>query len=146
MAPQPPPRKPPLPPRPLGGSRPLPDGQPQRTGIGNAGSSRRQLARPPLAPTMICFAILILLVYVTFEVPRDAVNVHLISAIVGLFGSVSLLGWFRQALNIRRSTGAFSEWPGRWESTRYMWLLVSLAWLGGAANVYFTVYELVRPK
>jgi len=146
MAPQPPPRKPPLPPRPIGGSGLLPKVQPQRTGGGNAGSSKRQLARPPLAPAIICLTILLMLVYATFGVSRDAVNLHLFASMVGLFGSVSLLGWFRQSLNIRRSTGAFSEWPGRWESTRYMWLLVTLAWLGGAVNVYFTVYELVRPK
>jgi hypothetical protein len=95
---------------------------------------------------IIGLVMLILLVIVTLGVSRDSVTLHLFASIVGLFGSVSLLGWFRQTLNIRKSTGSFSEWLGRWESTRYMWLLVTLAWLGGAANVYFAVYELVRPK
>lgn len=146
MAPQPPPRKPPLRPiSPVGGGQ-RPGGKPQRTGVVRAGGSKGQLARPPLAPVVIGLAILILLVAVTLVVSRDSVGLHLFASIVGLFGSVSLLGWFRQTLNIRKSTGSFSEWPGRWESTRYMWLLVTLAWLGGAVNVYFSVYELVRPK
>jgi hypothetical protein len=146
MAPQPPPRKPSVPPRPAGARTPPPGGTPQPASVGNTGGSKRQLARPPIAPVIIGLVMLILLVIVTLGVSRDSVNLHLFASIVGLFGSVSLLGWFRQTLNIRKSTGSFSEWPGRWESTRYMWLLVTLAWLGGAANVYFAVYELVRPK
>lgn len=148
MAPQPPPRKPPGVPRPSTAIR-----RPASTGsvpkpipsVGKPGLSS-DLARPPWVPILICSAIIGIVVFVTLSVDREAISTHLAAAALGMFGSVVVLGWFRHSLNVKRSTGSFSEWPGPWESTRYMWLLVTLAWLGGAANVYFAVYELVRPK
>ena len=97
-------------------------------------------------PFALCGLLVIALIYYTFGVSRDNTPAHFVASLFGMFGSIAILGWFRQELNVRRSTGSFSEWPGPWESTKYMWLLVTLAWLGGALNLYFAVYELARPK
>lgn len=148
MATQPPPRKPPGVPRPTGLTGPTSTTARGQAPTPSAGRSRSSssLAQPPLVPVLVCVAIIGLVAYAAFAVSRESVGTHLAASIFGMFGSVIVLGWFRQSLNVRRSTGSFAEWPGPWESTRYMWLLITLAWLGGAFNVYFAVYELVRPK
>lgn len=149
MAPQPPPpRKPPIVSKP-GGVVGRPNlGQKSSVPTPTTRNSGRstELARPPLIPVLLSAGIVLFVTWAMFAVSRDSVELHVLAAAIGMFGSVGILGWFRQSLNVKRSTGAFSEWPGPWESTRYMWLLVTLAWLGGAMNLYFAVYELVRPK
>jgi hypothetical protein len=149
VAPQPPlPPKPPGPPPPLGGQpRSGAAGLGKRPTVPVASTrSALKLARPPWVPFALCGLLVIALIYYTFGVSRDNTPVHFVVSLFGMFGSIAILGWFRQELNVRRSTGSFSEWPGPWESTKYMWLLVTLAWLGGALNMYFAVYELARPK
>jgi len=148
MAPQPPPRKPPGIPRPTGsvGRPKSSSGVPAPTPSPSRSKASSDLAQPPIVPLLVSVAIVVLVVFAVLAVSRESVVAHLGASAIGMFGSVVVLGWFRQSLNVRRSTGSFAEWSGPWESTRYMWLLVSLAWLGGAFNVYFAVYELVRPK
>jgi hypothetical protein len=69
----------------------------------------------------------------------------LIGALLGMFGSVALLGWFRQALNLRRSSNSFSDWAGPFESTKYVSVLVLASWILGVVHLYISVYELLRP-
>lgn len=149
MAPQPP-----LPPKPPN-EPPTRGGAVSRSQAGaaiNPGSSvasvRKsiELARPPWVPFALCGVLFVAGFISTFGVSRNNTTVHSFAAVFGMFGSIVILGWFRQELNVRRSTGSFSEWPGPWESTKYMWLLVTFVWLSGALNVYFAVYELARPE
>ena len=149
MAPQPPlPRKPPGPPPPPGRqSRPVGAGSAVRPAAPVTQASKSLgLARPPWVPFALCGALVAMLAFSTFGVSRDNTPLHFVASLLGMFGSITILGWFRQELNVRRSSGSFSEWSGPWESTKYMWLIVTLAWLGGAMNMYFAVYELARPK
>jgi hypothetical protein len=76
---------------------------------------------------------------------RNQTGTHLIGALLGMFGSVALLGWFRQALNLRRSSNSFSDWAGPFESTKYVSVLVLASWILGVVHLYISVYELLRP-
>ena len=100
--------------------------------------------RPPLIPILCAFALVFLEVWFVL-LKRSSANMHLLAAIIGLFGSVVLLGWFRQSLNLRRSTSSFSEWSGPFESTRYLSSFVLLSWILGVINLYFSIYEKLRP-
>jgi hypothetical protein len=62
-----------------------------------------------------------------------------------MFGSVALLGWFRQSLNLRRSSNSFSDWAGPFESTKYVSALVLASWVLGVIHLYVSVYEILRP-
>jgi protein-S-isoprenylcysteine O-methyltransferase Ste14 len=109
----------------------------------SAKSSTRR-SRPPKKPIVVAALLFVLEVWFVF-VDRDRVNLHILASILGLFGSVAVLGWFRQSLNLLRSTGSFSDWSGPFESTRYLSFLVFSSWLLGVINLYVSVYEKLRP-
>ena len=125
---------------------PIP-GRSKKTPPPPGGSIKSELlkrGRPPLIPILCAVALVFLEVWFVL-LKRDSANMHLLAAIIGLFGSVVLLGWFRQSLNLRRSTSSFSEWSGPFESTRYLSLFVIASWILGVINLYFSVYEKLRP-
>jgi hypothetical protein len=100
--------------------------------------------RPPLLP----FAVIVLLLLIEIglmQISKLEIGPHLSGATLGMFASVIVLGWFRQALNNRRSTGSFSEWGGPLESTKAMWTLVVTSWLVGTWHLFVAMYELLRP-
>jgi len=105
-----------------------------------------RLSRPPVTPVVLCGTILVVATVVLFLARGEDSGQHLVAAVLGMFGTVLVLGWFRQSLNIKRSGGSFSDWSGPWEATRYMWLLVLAGWIIGASNLYLAVYEYVRPR
>jgi len=76
---------------------------------------------------------------------RNQTGIHLVGALLGMFGSVALLGWFRQSLNLRRSSNSFSDWAGPFESTKYVSVLVLASWVLGVIHLYVSVYEMLRP-
>ena len=107
-------------------------------------SGSGSLKRPPWIPVVIA-AVLLCLEFWLVSKERNLTQIHLVGALLGMFGSVALLGWFRQSLNLRRSTSSFSEWSGPFESTRYMSVLVFASWALGAIHLYISVYEILRP-
>lgn len=108
-------------------------------------SSRKRLSRPPLAPVIVLVVIAISAASVVTIFSRNAVLPHLFAAVVGMFGSVLVLGWFRIQLNGRISSGNFSDWGAGLDSSRLVLLLVCSAWFLGSVNLFFSVYELLRP-
>jgi len=100
--------------------------------------------RPPVVPVIAAFLLLALELWLVYK-DRSQVGIHIFGSLLGMFGSVLILGWFRQSLNLRRSSNSFSDWSGPFESTRYMSILVAASWLLGVMHVYFSVYELLRP-
>ena len=134
--PTPPRLKPPGLPVPPGGPTQLRPENPQRR-------PNRKLSRPPWIPILIVVALVGLEVWLLTK-GRSEVTLHLVASLVGMFGSVVLLGWFRQDLNIRQSTNFFSDWRGPFEATRYMSVLTATTWLISSINLYFSVYEACR--
>ena len=138
----------PVPP-PVSRTKPPPPTKKSRSGPSAPGGLTKyappsKRSRPPLIPILCAIALFFLEVWFLF-VGRERVTVHLLAAIIGLFGSVVLLGWFRQSLNLLRSTSSFSEWAGPFESTRYLSVFVLASWTLGVINLYFSVYEILRP-
>ena len=148
------PAPPPIPGRrPLGGPGAKSSGPPTiggqgslSKGVGSSSVSNKggKLNRPPLIPVLASLVLLGVGVWLITK-DRSQVGVHLVGSMFGMFGSVVVLGWFRQSLNLRLSSNSFSEWAGPFESTRYMSVLVAASWLLGVTHLYFSVYELLRP-
>lgn len=65
-----------------------------------------------------------------------------VAGIVGLFGSVVLLGMARSKESKLRASGRFSEWRVR--STTITMVLFLCAWSVGIANVFFVAKEWTR--
>lgn len=146
---------PPLPPR--------PPGPPRRPGVpGSAGPSgpggRGPRVSPPVTPTssggvkrppLVHFAVALVLVMVELwlmvQSSKVDVGSHFAGAALGMFVSVVVLGTFRLALNRRRASGAFSEWGGPIESTKFMWILVLTSWGLGTWHLWLAMYEILRP-
>jgi hypothetical protein len=116
------------------GSKPITSSRGERVGLG----------RPPLVPVVATCILLSLELWLVSK-NRSQVGIHVFGSLLGMFGSVVLLGWFRQSLNLRRSSNSFSDWSGPFESTRYMSILVAGSWVLGVMHLYFSVYELLRP-
>jgi len=135
---------PPPPPRPpLGGTAPSPIGPGEKRSKSSYARSAK-IQRPPLLP----FGVIVLLTFIEIglmQVSKLEIGPHLTGAILGMFASIVVLGWFRQALNNRRSTGSFSEWGGPLESTQVMWVFVVISWLVGTWHLFVALYELLRP-
>ena len=135
-------------PQPVSRREPPPvPGRSKKTPPPPGGSIKSELlkrGRPPLIPILCAVALVFLEVWFVL-LKRNSANMHLLAAIIGLFGSVVLLGWFRQSLNLRRSTSSFSDWSGPFESTTYLSLFVIASWILGVINLYFSVYEKLRP-
>lgn len=121
----------------------------QPTGPGEKGpkpsfGKRSKIQRPPLLPFAV-IVLLLLLEISLMQISKLEIGPHLSGAALGMFASVVVLGWFRQALNNRRSTGSFSEWGGPLESTQVMWIMVVTSWLVGTWHLFVAIYELLRP-
>jgi len=136
--------------RPLGGPRSKSVAPPRIGGQGSlapvspsprGGSS---LSRPPLVPVILSVALLAIEFWLALK-DRNQTGMHLIGALLGMLGSVAILGWFRQALNLRRSSNSFSDWAGPFESTKYVSVFVLASWVLGVVHLYVSVYELLRP-
>ena len=136
--------------RPLGGpgskttAPPRIGGQASLAPIGPEPRGGSTLSRPPIIPVILSFALLAFEFWLVFK-DRNQTGTHLIGALLGMFGSVALLGWFRQALNLRRSSNSFSDWAGPFESSKYVSVLVLASWVLGVIHLYVSVYELLRP-
>jgi hypothetical protein len=134
----------PKPPPPPGGHNS--SSGPVATGVNQSrrNSNGGQLG-PPLPPIVVCGLILISQIFGLF-VSRSEEYSHLVFALIGMFGSVISLSWFRHGLNNNRSSGRFGDWSGPIQSTGLIWIFVILSWLAGVVNLFFAVYELVRPR
>ena len=136
--------------RPLGGPRsksvapPRIGGQGSLAPVGPSPRGGSSLSRPPLVPVILSVALLAIEFWLVFK-DRNQTGIHLMGALLGMFGSVALLGWFRQALNLRRSSNSFSDWAGPFESTKYVSVFVLASWVLGVVHLYVSVYELLRP-
>ena len=145
------PAPPPIPGRrPLGGPGASSSGPPPIGGMPPIGANRQptgnsKLSRPPILPVIL----LLLLFGIEFWLvlkDRDQTGFHLIGSLLGMFGSVAFLGWFRQALNLRRSSNSFSDWAGPFESAKYVSILVLASWVLGVMHLYVSIYEILRPS
>ena len=134
-------KKPPPPPN---GSNRSSSGGSSSGVIKSSGGSGRTQQGPPVAPIATCAAILVSQ-FVGLSANRSHTYLHLFLSLIGMFGSVVALGWFRHGLNNNRSSGRFGDWGGPIQSTGLIWVLVISSWLSGVVNVFFAVYELVRP-
>ena len=67
---------------------------------------------------------------------------HAIGVAFGMFLGVILLGFYRQALNLRRAIGRFADW--RISSTSLATLIATSAWLAGAVNLFVVCWEFSR--
>ena len=136
--------------RPLGGpgsktaAPPRIGGQSSLAPVGPSPKGGSSLSRPPIFPVILSVALLAIEFWLVLK-DRNQTATHLIGALLGMFGSVALLGWFRQALNLRRSSNSFSDWAGPFESTKYVSVLVLASWILGVVHLYVSVYELLRP-
>lgn len=123
----------------IGGQGPA---KPVTPASGSKGGS--SLSRPPLVPVLVTVVLLGIEIWLVLK-DRNQTGVHLVGSFLGMFGSVGLLGWFRQSLNLRRSSNSFSDWAGPFESTKYVSALVLASWVLGVVHLYVSVYELLRP-
>ena len=126
------------PPRPLGGSSPPSD----RPGSSSPSSFVSTSSNRP--PFLVVFAMavnalfcLLLLLFVS-----DLVIGELLGVVFGMFGSVILLGIFRQQINLVRADGKFMDW--RFSSNSVATVLTLAAWLAGAGSLFLFCYEISR--
>jgi len=145
------PAPPPIPGRrPLGGPGAGSQGPPPIGGMPAMGASKppsrdSKLSRPPIFPVVLLAILLGIELWLVTK-DRNQTGLHLVGALLGMFGSVALLGWFRQALNLRRSSNSFSDWAGPFESSKYVSILVLASWVLGVVHLYFSIYEILRPS
>lgn len=140
--PPPPPRRPA--PHKLGGA-PSPTGQPRNVPNSQRATSANELKRPPLLSFGVALLLIAIELWIMARSTKVDIGAHFFGAAVGMFLSVVVLGHFRQLLNARRSSGAFSEWGGPIESTKVMWGLVLVSWVIGTWHLWIAMYELLRP-
>lgn len=103
----------------------------------------RKPMRPPLAPAVVLIGLAMVGALSLVQVSRDASAVHLTAALVGIFGSVIVFGWFRLVVNSRSSSGNFSDW-GFISSSQAIRILLLASWVLGVANLFLFVYEWAR--
>lgn len=140
--PPPPPRRP-GPPN-VGGAR-GPAGQPPIGSRPIGSSSSSKLKRPPLVHFGAALLLIVIEMWIMVQSTKVDLAAHFLGAALGMFISVVVLGHFRQSLNSRRSSGAFSEWGGPVESTKVMWGLVLVSWVVGTWHLWIAMYEVLRP-
>lgn len=106
-------------------------------------SPRRGIMRPPVVPAVILTSIAVFGGVEFVYASRDASVLHLVAAVIGMFGSVLAFGWFRLVVNSRSSSGSFSDW-GFVSSSTMIRILLAMAWVLGAMNLFLVVYEFAR--
>ena len=97
--------------------------------------------RPP-SPVVIGMTVNALLSLGTLTILPNLTIVRLAGAVFGMFGSVILLGIFRQQINLARADGKFKDW--RISSNSVATVMTFAAWLAGAGNLFLICYELTR--
>jgi hypothetical protein len=132
-------KKPPPPPNGSNGSNRSSSGDSGSGVIKRSGGPGRTQQGPPLAPIATCAAILVSQ-FVGLSANRSHTYLHLFLSLIGMFGSVVALGWFRHGLNNNRSSGRFGDWGGPIQSTGLIWVLVILSWISGVIKMFFSVY------
>jgi len=140
--PPPPPRRPGSP---KVGGAPGPAGQPPTRSKASGSTSSSKAQRPPLLHFGVALLLIVIELWMMMQSTKVDVGSHFLGAAIGMFMSVVVLGHFRQSLNGRRSSGAFSEWGGPIESTKMMWGLVLISWVGGTWHLWIAMYEVLRP-
>lgn len=127
------------------GSRPRPAGRPPTRPPHSPAISpaRRKVLRPPLAPVLLLVFVLCFTGLTLVMARRDTSSMHLAAALLGMFGSVLVFGWFRLVFNTRSSGGNFSDWGVVGASTSAVIILI-LSWVLGTANLYLVVFEWAR--
>lgn len=145
----------PLPPRPPGPPRrpgspgpsgpPVPGGRGPRVSPPSTPASSGGTKRPPLIHFGGVLALVLVELWLMARSTKVDVGAHFLGAALGMFVSVVVLGMFRLSLNRRRASGAFSEWGGPVESSKFMWTLVLASWGIGTWHLWLAMYEILRP-
>lgn len=104
---------------------------------------RKSIARPPVLPVVTLAICAVVSALILTLAGRDATPMHWIAAFIGMIGSVLILGWFRFVMNLRVSSGNFSDWSFLGASTTARVILI-VAWLLGMSNLFLAVYEWAR--
>lgn len=140
---------PPLPPRRPGApgpsSLPVPGGRGPRVSPPPRPTSSGGIKRPPLLHFVGALAVVVAELWLMARSTKVDVAAHFLGAALGMFVSVAVLGTFRLSLNRRRASGAFSEWGGPVESTKFMWIVVLASWGLGTWHLWLAMYEILRP-
>lgn len=130
---------------------PGPPGRPtsfQKTGLGPNGSSAtparaRDNTHPPLGwfiGNVLCTS---LAFYCLIARGFSGSGLfHLWGAIIGMIVGLVLMGLFRQAINLRMSSGTFADWPI--SSVKLGTSLSVTGWLFGLANLVIFAIEISR--
>ena len=69
-------------------------------------------------------------------------RIRALVVLLGMFGSVILLGVFRQSINLVRADGKFMDW--RFSSNSVATVFTLAAWLAGVGSLFFLCYEISR--
>ena len=126
------------PPRPSGGSS-------QSSDRLMVSSHRSQVStssnRPPalVVIAMVMNALFSLGLLLSFS---DSSIGDVLGVVFGMFGSVILLGVFRQQINLVRADGKFMDW--RVSSNSVATGVTVVAWLAGAGSLFILCYEISR--
>ena len=108
------------------------------------GRRSSKVKRPPVSPFIVAVVLLVVEVVLALR-SRAELGAHLVGAMLGMFVSVLILGWFRHALNKTRSSGNFAEWAFIIESSKAMWFCVLASWIIGTWHLWVAMYEWLRP-
>lgn len=126
------------PPRPPSGLTPPSD----RPGSSSRSSSSASSSnRPPalVVIAMVMNALFSLGLLLSFS---DSSIGDVLGVVFGMFGSVILLGVFRQQINLVRADGKFMDW--RVSSNSVATGVTVVAWLAGAGTLFLLCYEISR--
>ena len=130
---------------------PGPPGRPnsfQRSGLGPNGSSAtparaRENTHPPFGWFLGNFLCTSLAFYCLIKNGFSGSGMlHLWGAIIGMIVGLVLMGLFRQAINMRMSSGTFADWPI--SSVKLGTTLSVVGWLFGLANLVIFAIEISR--
>ena len=130
---------------------PGPPGRPnsfQRSGLGPNGFSAtparvRENTHPPFGWFLGDFLCTSLAFYCLIKNGFSGSGMlHLWGAIIGMIVGLVLMGLFRQAINMRMSSGTFADWPI--SSVKLGTTLSVVGWLFGLANLVIFAIEISR--
>ena len=97
--------------------------------------------RPPHI-VVIAMAVNALFSFGLLLIFSDSVIGSVLGVVFGMFGSVTLLGIFRQQINLARADGKFMDW--RISSNSVATVMAIAAWLAGAGSLFLLCYEFSR--